>query len=177
MPTILTHTLDPLLCCAVLYTGSFIYPIVRPVQQRNSVLAGRSPDKGPAQNTPFTLCCAVLCFTQAVSPIRLYGQYNNATQSWEDGVLTKALRNENGYNATNRAWVVRVRRVGLARNVRVFIHRVCQNHTYIRMYVCTVCIRYFLQADNQTYDHIRCTCTVWANPTYVCMHRIRPYVW
>lgn len=38
--------------------------------------------------------------------MRLYGQYNTSTQSWEDGVLTKALRNENGYHATNRAWVV-----------------------------------------------------------------------
>jgi len=51
-------------------------------------------------------CCYCCAPAQAVSPIRLYGQYNTSTQSWEDGVLTKALRSVNGYDATNRAWVV-----------------------------------------------------------------------
>lgn len=43
---------------------------------------------------------------QAVSPMRLYGVYNGATQTWEDGVLTAAIRAANTRNATNRAWVV-----------------------------------------------------------------------
>ena len=56
--------------------------------------------------------------------MRLYGQYNTSTQSWEDGVLTKALRNENGYHATNRAWVVsrRIYPLNLAVYLEILMH-------------------------------------------------------
>jgi len=44
--------------------------------------------------------------SQAVTPLRLYGQFNKSTQSWQDGVITKVLRGVNGPSDTRRAWVV-----------------------------------------------------------------------
>jgi len=51
----------------------------------------------------------------------------------------------------------------------VYIHRVGQNHIFIRIYG-VVCIRYFKQGNHHTYGHIRCVYTVLADPVYTAVY-------